>query len=335
MTEPEREREFRAPPLGTGERIDKVLTTLMPEVTRATIQRWIGEGRVLVEGKVCRSKDRVASGARITVRPGEDPLSEAAPDPEVPFEVLYDDADLLVVEKPAGVVVHPARGHPTGTLVNGLLAHGGFEVLAAGEDRDPIAHLRPGIVHRIDRDTSGILVVARTSLARERLKEQFSEHSVERVYRALTVGVPSPGRIETLHGRDPKNRLKFSSRVEEGRRAVTHVSVLEKLAGGRSSYIECRLETGRTHQIRVHLSEVCRAPLLADPLYRAPGSGVDPELAEVAEELGRHALHAAVLGFIHPVTGERLRFETPLPADMERALARLRALPRPERSSRR
>lgn len=334
MTEPESEREFRAPPLRTSERIDKVLTTLMPEVTRATIQRWIGEGRVLVEGKVCRAKDRVASGARITVHPGSDPLSEAAPDPGVPFQVLYDDAHLMVVEKPAGVVVHPARGHATGTLVNGLLAHGGFEMLAAGEDRDPIAHLRPGIVHRIDRDTSGILVVARTSPAREGLKGQFSEHSVERVYRALTLGVPNPGRIETLHGRDPKNRLKFSSRVEEGRRAVTHVSVLEKLAAGRASSIECRLETGRTHQIRVHLSEVCGTPLLADPLYRRPGIGMEPELAIVAEELGRHALHAAVLGFVHPVTGEALRFETPLPADMERALTRLRSLTFSERVSR-
>lgn len=334
MTEPESEREFRAPPLRASERIDKVLTTLIPEVTRATIQRWIGEGRVLVEGKVCRAKDRVAPGSSITVRPGEDPLSRAVPDPEVPFQVLYEDVHLLVVEKPAGVVVHPARGHASGTLVNGLLAHGGFEVLAAGEDRDPIAHLRPGIVHRIDRDTSGILVVARTSRARESLKAQFSEHSVERVYRALTLGVPNSGRIETLHGRDPKNRLKFSTRVQEGRRAVTYVSVVETFVGGRASYIECRLETGRTHQIRVHLSEICRTPLLADPLYRTPGLGVEPELAEVAGELGRHALHAAVLGFTHPQTGERLRFETPLPVDMASALARLRSLTLPERTHR-
>lgn len=323
MSQPEIIKEFQTPHVRSAERVDKVLAGLMPEVTRATIQRWIEEGRILLDGRVCRAKDRAKGGSIILVRPGEVPLSRATPDAAVPFRVLYEDAALLVVEKPAGVVVHPARGHASGTLVNGLLAHGGFEA-PAQDDRDPIGHLRPGIVHRIDRDTSGILVVARTDRAREGLKVQFAAHSVERVYRALTIGVPGAGRIETLHGRDPRNRLKFSARVQEGRRAVTHVSVLESLAGGRAAFLDCRLETGRTHQIRVHLSEVRRTPLLADPLYKDTPRPLDADLIEIAMELGRHALHAAVLGFEHPLTGSPLRFETELPPDMARALARLR-----------
>lgn len=325
MTEPGARKEFQTPPGRSAERIDKVLASLMPEVTRATIQRWISEGRVLVDGRACRSKDRVLGGVRVLVDPGEIPLSRAAPDAAVPFRVLFEDDALLVVEKPAGIVVHPARGHATGTLVNGLLAHGGFEA-PGGDDRDPIAHLRPGIVHRIDRDTSGILVVARTERAREGLKLQFAAHSVERVYYALTLGMPEAGRIETLHGRDPKNRLKFSARVKEGRRAVTHLSVVEVLAGGRAALVACRLETGRTHQIRVHLSEVRRTPLLADPLYRDTLRPVGADLTDISSELGRHALHAAVLGFEHPISREFLRFETALPTDMDRALLRLREL---------
>lgn len=323
MSEPETTREFQTPPTRSAERVDKVLASLMPEVTRATIQRWIGEGRVLLNGRVCRAKDRAPGGATVLVHPGEVPLSRATPDSTVPFRVLHEDEAVLVVEKPAGLVVHPARGHASGTLVNGLLAHGGFEA-PSREESDPIAHLRPGIVHRIDRDTSGILVVARTERAREALKQQFAAHSVERLYRALTIGVPEAGRIETLHGRDSRNRLKFSAQVKEGRRAVTHISVLESLASGRAALVACRLETGRTHQIRVHLSEVRRTPLLADPLYKGPPRVLDPDLTNISAELGRHALHAAVLGFEHPLTKAFMRFETELPPDMQRALQRLR-----------
>ena len=296
---------------------------LLPEVSRATVQRWIAEGRVKVDGKICRPKQQVRGGSKLEVEPSEPPPSAAEPDSSVQFRVLYEDPHLVVVDKPAGLVVHPARGHASGTLVNGLLARGGFE-RAGADARDPNASVRPGVVHRIDKDTSGILVVAKDEPTREGLKMQLSAHSVERVYQALTLGVPKPGKVETLYDRHPRSRLRFTSKTNDGKRAVTHVRVLESLAGGRAGLIECRLETGRTHQIRVHLSEQLGTPLLADWLYgRTPGAH---ELAQIAATLGRQALHAAVLGFVHPLTNERLRFESELPADLAEALTALRAL---------
>ena len=303
--------------------MDKVLVRLLPDVSRATVQRWISEGRVKLDGKICRPKQLVRGGAKLEVEPSEPPPSAAVPDPSVSFQVLHEDAHLIVVDKPAGLVVHPARGHATGTLVNGLLARGGFE-RASADARDPNGSARPGVVHRIDKDTSGVLVVAKDEPTREGLKRQLSEHSVERIYWALTLGVPKAGKIETLYDRHPRSRLRFTSKTSTGKRAVTHVRVLESLGGGLAALIECRLETGRTHQIRVHLSEQLGTPLLADWLYgRAPGT---LELQAIATALGRQALHAAVLGFSHPITQERLRFESPLPADMGAALAGLRAL---------
>jgi 23S rRNA pseudouridine1911/1915/1917 synthase len=304
-------------------RVDKVLVEQLPGVSRATIQRWIGEGRVLVAGRPCRARDAVGPGDVLEVHPGAPPPSRAEPDASVELRVLYEDPHLIVVDKQAGLVVHPGRGHFTGTLVNGLLARPGFARPTA-DPRDPEGAMRPGIVHRIDKDTSGVLVVARTELAREGLKDQLSRHSVERVYRAITLGVPPRTKIETLHGRDPASRLRFSSRVLQGRRAVTHVRPLEVLAGGRAALVECQLETGRTHQIRVHLSEQTKTPILADELYGGRRCG--PELLTLTERLGRQALHAAVLGFVHPATGEALRFETPLPEDMQTVLDQLREL---------
>jgi 23S rRNA pseudouridine1911/1915/1917 synthase len=295
----------------------------MPEVSRATVQRWIEEGRVKVDGKICRAKQLVRGGARLEVEPSEPPPSLAVPDPDVPFRVLHEDPHLIVVDKPAGIVVHPARGHATGTLVNGLIARGGFE-RASADERDPNGAVRPGVVHRIDKDTSGILVVAKDEPTREGLKAQLSTHSMERVYWALTLGVPKPSRIESLYDRHPRSRLRFTSKTSTGKRAVTTVRVLESLAQGRAALVECRLETGRTHQIRVHLSEQTGTPLLADWLYgRTPG---DADVALVASTLGRQALHAAVLGFVHPATGAELRFESPLPVDLSSALEALRAL---------
>jgi 23S rRNA pseudouridine1911/1915/1917 synthase len=249
-------------------------------------------------------------------------VSDAEPDAGIELEVVFEDESLLVVNKPAGLVVHPARGHRSGTLVNGLLARPDFAGTSDPDDEDGAR--RPGIVHRIDKDTSGLLVVAKTDVSRESLKAQLAAHSAERAYLALSLGVPALRTIRTAYGRDRRSRLRFSSRVREGKPAVTHVKLLEKLAGGRAAFVECRLETGRTHQIRVHLSEQAKTPLIADALYgRRPN---DPELALVSDELGRQALHAAVLGFTHPVSGERLRFEVKPPADFERALAALRAL---------
>ncbi len=305
------------------ERLDKVLARLSPEVSRATVQRWIEEGRVLVDGKPCRARDNVSAGNRIELRPGPPLRSSADPDPSVVLDVHYEDEHLLVVNKPSGLVVHPARGHRNGTLVNGLLARPGFELVSA-DPRDEQGSLRPGIVHRIDKDTSGLLMVAKDEPTREGLKAQLARHSVERVYLALTWGVPTLTTISSLHARDPKSRLRFTSRGSTGRTAVTHVHVRESLAGGRAGFIECRLETGRTHQIRVHLSEQAKTPLLADALYGK--TSVSPELANIATRLGRQALHAAVLGFIHPASGQPMRFEASPPDDFAHALAELRAL---------
>ncbi|HEY0466794.1 MAG TPA: RluA family pseudouridine synthase [Polyangiaceae bacterium] len=306
------------------ERVDKVLARLLPEVSRATVQRWIEEGRVQVDGKPCRSRDSVTAGSAIEVEAGPPPLSEADPDPSVVLDICYEDPHLLVVNKPAGLVVHPARGHRTGTLVNGLLARPGFS-LPSPDPEDEQGSVRPGIVHRIDKDTSGLLVVAKDDRTREGLKTQLAQHTVERVYLALTVGTPLTGTIKTLHARDPKSRLRFTSRTSEGKAAVTHIRVLERLAGGRAAFIECRLETGRTHQIRVHLSEQSKTPLLSDATYGGRPSMAN-DIAEIATALGRHALHATVLGFVHPISGETLRFEVPPPSDFARALEALRAL---------
>jgi 23S rRNA pseudouridine1911/1915/1917 synthase len=296
---------------------------LLGEVSRATVQRWIDEQRVKVDGKPCRAKDSVSAGNAIDVDPGAAPASDAEADQSIVLDVKYEDEHLLVVDKPAGLVVHPARGHATGTLVNGLLARPGF-TQPSPDPRDEDASRRPGIVHRIDKDTSGLLVVAKDDRTREGLKLQLAQHTVERAYLALTLGVPRAGVIRSLHTRDPKSRLRFTSRSKEGRTAVTHVKVLESLAGGRAALVECRLETGRTHQIRVHLSEQTKTPLLADALYGRPPSAGD--LLEITQTLGRQALHAAVLGFIHPISSESLRFEVPPPPDFATALAALRAL---------
>ncbi len=307
--------------LPSGERVDKVVARLMPETTRAAIQRWITEGRVHVDGALTRPKATVRVGAVIEVEPGPPPATTAEPDPSVKFDVLHEDEHLIVVNKPAGLVVHPARGHWTGTLVNGLLARPGFERLPS-DPLDEEGHLRPGIVHRLDKDTSGVLVVAKDERTREGLKEQLSAHTVQRRYVAITCGTPASRTLRTTHGRHPVSRMKFTSNGRTGKEAVTHVKLLERLAGGAAALVECRLETGRTHQIRVHLSEQTRTPILGDALYG--GVPRNAPLHDVAKALGRQALHARLLGFVHPATGESLSFETPLPADMSEALDTLR-----------
>lgn len=300
-----------------GERVDRVVAARLEAegVTRSAVSRYCDEGRVQVRGAVAKASQRVRAGDAIAVEiPAPEPLT-AQPE-DIPLAVVYEDREILVVDKPAGLVVHPAKGHASGTLVNAVLHHAEVE----DEDADP---LRPGIVHRIDRLTSGLLVVALTPAAREALQARFRAHDIERSYLALAEGAPGAVSFDTLYDRHPTDRLRFSSRVREGRRAVTHVETLERLAGGKASYLRCRLETGRTHQIRVHLADAGH-PLLGDPVYgRRPR---DERVRAVAEALGRQALHAAVLGFAHPVTGRPLRFESPPPEDFARALAGLRAL---------
>jgi 23S rRNA pseudouridine1911/1915/1917 synthase len=307
----------------TAERIDKVLTRLLPEQSRATLQRWIADGRVMLDGNACRARDRVRAGSIIDVDPGPPPATLAEPELSVEFTIVHEDEDLVVVSKPAGLVVHPARGHRAGTLVNGLLARSRFGTNAV-DPRDPQGAARPGIVHRIDKGTSGLLVVAKNEISRESLKAQLARHSVERVYQGLTWRVPASRTIQTLHARHPRSRLRFTSTLARGRPAITQLSVREILAAGTAAFVECRLETGRTHQIRVHLAEQTRTPLLGDALY----GGVPPSgsLRDVALELGHQALHAAVLGFVHPRSGLPVRFEAPLPGDFQAALEKLRRL---------
>ena len=296
------------------DRLDKYVVERMSEAgdgaSRSAVQRWIRAGRVTVGGRPASASDAVGVGAVVDVVPLPPETTDLEPDPTVEFAVLYEDPHLVVVDKPGGLVVHPGRGHAQKTLVHGLLARGSFP--KGGDvffDRAPgpadAPTVRPGIVHRLDKGTSGILVVAKEERTREGLKAQFARHDIERAYLAIVVGSAASARFETLHGRHRTDRLRFTTRVTRGRRAVTHVQVLEKLSAGGAkvgaTLVECRLETGRTHQIRVHLAECAKTPILGDPVYGKEPA--DPWLRSVGERLGRQALHAFVLGFNPP--GER------------------------------
>ncbi len=312
-----------------GIRLDRFLVVAMSSQdeapSRAELQRWIEGGRVTVDGTVRKASDKLREGAQVVVEPDTAALTTAKPEAGIVFDVLYKDKSLIVVNKPAGLVVHPARGHEGGTLVNGLLALGAFDSPRGAEDlsdaRDAQGYLRPGIVHRLDKGTSGVMVVARTANAREKLKTQFQDHTIDREYVAICAGDVKAQTFDTLHGRHPTDRLRFTSKVKTGKRAITKVSVLERL-GTRATYVACRLETGRTHQIRVHLAESGHA-IIGDPVYGKPPK--DLFLRNVAGALGHQALHARVLGFVHPTTGKRLHFEAPPPADFLSALTALRA----------
>ncbi len=303
-----------------GGRLDAVVAAAIEELSRTQVQRLIDEGRVCVGGEVAtKAKARVEPGDAIEVRvPPPEPL-EVLPEP-IPLAVLFEDADLIVIDKPAGLVVHPAPGHASGTLVNALLHH--------CKDLSGIGGvLRPGIVHRLDKDTSGVMVVAKSERAHAALTAAFAAKSrgeagsLDRTYLAITSPAPpaASGTLRTLYGRHPIHRKKFSSKVASGKHAVTHWQVVEKLRD--AALVRFRLETGRTHQIRVHAADH-GWPLVGDPVYGHRPR--DPRLAEVARALGRQALHAATLAFDHPVTGVRLAFEAPLPADLQAALTALR-----------
>jgi len=308
-----------------GERIDKALAARLSDLSRARLQALIAEGRVRLGGQPLASPSaRAAAGIyEIEVPPPE----PAAPKPEpIPLSVLFEDAELIVVDKPAGMAVHPAPGSEAGTLVNALLAHCGASLAGVG------GVARPGIVHRIDKDTSGIVVAAKTDAAHQGLSALFAAHDIERVYLALVRGAPSPkrGTIEGAIGRSPHDRKKMALVKSGGRAAVTHYRTERTFgpdAKPLAARLACRLETGRTHQIRVHLASR-GSPCLGDPLYGS-GPPAEPVRRAMADAgLARQALHAAVLGFRHPVTGEALRFESPPPADMAELERRLAKLPR-------
>lgn len=320
--------EFVVPPEHAGTRLDRVAhlawVAAYPNdgTSRSVMQRWIEEGHVTVDGAIGGAAQKLKRGARLVISPGPSPVTEAVADPSVPFEILYLDDHIVVVDKPAGVVVHPARSHPTGTLVNGLIARGLIPEVEPDLDAtdDPIAHERPGIVHRLDKGTSGVMIVARSAVARERLKTLFASHDLDREYTAITIGTTSEATLRSLHGRHPTDRLRFTTRVNQGKQAITHVSIIEPLEG--ATLVRCRLETGRTHQIRVHLTELARTPILGDPLYGKPPTS--PTLRALHDTLGHQALHAGLLALVHPISEKKMRWTSPLPADFAAAYASLR-----------
>jgi 23S rRNA pseudouridine1911/1915/1917 synthase len=320
------------PEEAAGARLDRFVVSALTGATnapsRSELQRWIEHGRVTVGGVKKRAADKVTVGSTIVIEPEPPARTAAVPESGIQFDVLYTDADLVVVNKPAGLVVHPAKGHPSGTLVNGLLALGLFDRAlyeAGGGELDDGEghHVRPGIVHRLDKGTSGVMVVARSLASHAALKVQFQKHTIAREYEAICVGSLRGRTFDTLHGRHPRERMKFTAKVKSGKRAVTHVDVLEDL-GGIATHVRCRLETGRTHQIRVHLAEAGHA-VLGDPMYGKPPK--NDALRIIATGLGHQALHARLLGFDHPTKGERMTFTAPPPTDFEIALATLRGIP--------
>ena len=310
-----------------GQRLDRVLASLLPDLSRSRLENLIDQGAVTRGGATIKDANhRVKGGETYNIA-----VPEAVPatprGQDIPLTVVYEDKDLIVIDKPAGLVVHPAAGNPDGTLVNALIAHCGESLMGIGGE------FRPGIVHRLDKDTSGLLVVAKTDAAHQGLSALFADHgrtgSLVREYQALVWGTPATprGAIDAPLGRHPHQREKMAVASEErGRHAVTHWRVEEQL--GPASLISCRLETGRTHQIRVHLAHIGH-PILGDAVY---GAGFKSKAAQLSEagrvalaRLGRQALHAAKLGFVHPITGKELLFETAPPDNLSNLIRILRS----------
>ena len=301
-----------------GARLDKALAALAPGLSRERVKALILEGHVTNRrGLPMRDPAlKVAPGQSFTLSIPEAMPAEAIAQ-DIPLVIAYEDAHLIVVDKPAGLVVHPAAGNLDGTLVNALLHHCAGQLSGIG------GVARPGIVHRIDKDTSGLLVVAKSDAAHEGLAKQFKDHSITRRYRAIVRGHPRPasGTVDTWIGRSDHDRKKMAVQREgRGKHAVTHYRTVETLKG--TALIECRLETGRTHQVRVHMAHVGH-PLIGDPVYGKAGR-MKLDNGVTKERFARQALHAAALGFIHPITEEKLAFESALPADMQELLSQLR-----------
>jgi len=308
-------------PAQAGERLDRLLTAMLSgddgALSRSRIKTLIEGGHVTRNGAVCTQPSaKVAGGDElaVTIPAAEDPVPVGQ---DIALDILFEDEHLIVLDKPAGLVVHPAPGNPDSTLVNALIAHCGPDFTGIGGVK------RPGIVHRLDKDTSGVMVVAKTAEAHAGLVAQFSERSVDRAYRAVVWGLPMPpaGTIEGDIGRHPKNRKKMAVVTRGGKPARTGYSTLTVYGGGVAALIECKLETGRTHQIRVHLTHAGH-PLVGDPVYgRAAGrrsavKSLGEDAARVLTEFPRQALHAFRLGFTHPVSGQHIDFETEILPDM-------------------
>ncbi len=288
-----------------GTRLDSYLAEELEGISRSYLQKLIGEGLILVNQKAVKANYKVKTGDTLLVQIPEAAPVDIQPEP-MDLDIVYEDSDLLIVNKPVGLVVHPAHGHYSGTLVNGLLAH--------CTDLSGInGKMRPGIVHRIDKDTSGLLMIAKNDLAHQHLAEQLKAHSIKRAYYALVQGVISEpaGLVDAPIGRHEVDRKKMAVTFKNSKEARTHYYVKERFA--KNTFIECRLETGRTHQIRVHMAYLGH-PLVGDPLYGTRKNNLD---------FPGQALHAYALGFVHPRTGEELYFEAPIPEHFQSVLKTL------------
>lgn len=296
-----------------GKRLDVVLAELFPEYSRSRLKIWIDQGQVLINGEIAKPKKKMTGDEelQLTVQVIESELTCEAED--IPLDIIYQDESLIVVNKPAGLVVHPAAGHYSGTLQNALLYF----------DKSLVGVPRAGIVHRLDKDTTGLMVVARNLTSHKYLVDQIQKHDVVREYQAVVHGVMTGGgMVDKPIGRHPHDRIKMTVR-EDGREAVTHYRLQEKFR--EHSHVKVQLETGRTHQIRVHMSHI-RHPIVGDPVYagrqRIP-AGASTELVEYIQGFKRQALHAWRLSFEHPENGEEVSYEAPLPADMKKLITLL------------
>ncbi len=301
------------PDAASGRRFDAVLAELFPEFSRSRLAEWIKSGDALLDGRQVRPRDPVRGGEAVTLAVVLEIQTRSEPE-DIALDVLYEDEDVFVLNKPAGLVVHPGAGNPAGTLVNALLHR----------DSSLATLPRAGIVHRLDKDTSGVMVVARTLPAHTALVAQLSAREVHRQYLAVVVGsLVSGGTVNAAIDRHPRDRLRQVVR-EDGREAVTHYRLRERFRA--HTLLECRLETGRTHQIRVHMAHI-KHPIIGDPLYGGPlklPKGATAGLVESLRGFKRQALHAETLEFVHPLSGEPVRCSTPMPADMLALVATLR-----------
>ncbi len=305
--------EALAGPADAGKRLDKFLADAAPALSRMRLKALILEGCVRVGGRTITDPSYRVKAGEAAAWEAPAPVEARPRAQAIPLDVLYEDEHLIVIDKPAGLVVHPAPGNPEGTLVNALLAHCGASLQGIGGER------RPGIVHRLDKDTSGLMVAAKTETAHRRLSEAFAARDIERAYDALVWGAPQPpsGEIEGAIGRDPRNRKRMAVVGRGGRAALTRYRT-QRGFGEAAALLECRLATGRTHQIRVHLAALGH-PVIGDPVYgRATAARLarlPAEAREVLRGFPRQALHARLLGFAHPASGAALRFERAVPAD--------------------